>query len=227
MIKNLTIVINSFIDNNIALEHLMNSLQINNNKFKTYNFIIVIGGYYGLENYKVIQENNITTIHANHNSIDFTGLITLLELYDNKISNYYLYLHDTCKVGDKFYEKIENINISNISSIKINKHYSMNIGIYSQKILNNFRLFLLNQKNTDPDKTFIFKKNGVQNEDYIFRNDKNNIVLNNFILPTKNIIGPIDYYKTGTLRIVEYYSNIDLYKIKSNWGQSNQYTLKL
>ena len=92
MIKNLTIVINSFIDNNIALEHLMNSLQINNNKFKTYNFIIVIGGYYGLENYKVIQENNITTIHANHNSIDFTGLITLLELYDNKISNYYLYL---------------------------------------------------------------------------------------------------------------------------------------
>ncbi len=28
-------------------------------------------------------------------------------------------------------------------------------------------------------------------------------------------------YSTGTMRIVEYYSNIDLYKIKANWGQGN------
>ena len=28
---------------------------------------------------------------------------------------------------------------------------------------------------------------------------------------------PVDYYNTGTKRIIEYYEGIDLYKIKANW----------
>ena len=28
---------------------------------------------------------------------------------------------------------------------------------------------------------------------------------------------PTDYYNTGTMRIVESYPNLDLYKIKANW----------
>lgn len=43
----------------------------------------------------------ILHIRANDNSIDFTGLITLLELYNN-INEYYVYLHDTCKIGKIF-----------------------------------------------------------------------------------------------------------------------------
>jgi hypothetical protein len=55
------------------------------------------------------------------------------------------------------------------------------------------------------------------NEDYIFNNDTNNKVLNNYngLIYT----GPTDYYNTGTLRRVEYYPNLDLYKMKANWGQ--------
>jgi hypothetical protein len=53
-------------------------------------------------------------------------------------------------------------------------------------------------------------------EDYIFNNDKNNIVLDNY--DDWNYTGPTDYYGTGTIRIVEYYPNLDIYKIKANWG---------
>ena len=34
-----------------------------------------------------------------------------------------------------------------------------------------------------------------------------------------NFTGPTDYYNTGIMRIVEYYPNLDLYKIKANRGQ--------
>jgi hypothetical protein len=60
-------------------------------------------------------------------------------------------------------------------------------------------------------------------EDYIFNNDPNNYLLDNH--SGWHFTGPTDYYKTGTMRIVEYYSNLDLYKIKANWGQGN-WTLK-
>jgi hypothetical protein len=59
------------------------------------------------------------------------------------------------------------------------------------------------------------------NEDYIFNNDSNNKILDNYC--SKHIDSkderPTDYYKTGTMRIVEYFPNFDLYKIKANWGQ--------
>ena len=66
-----------------------------------------------------------------------------------------------------------------------------------------------------------FKVNS--NEDYIFNNDINNFVLDNY--ENLSYTGPTDYYNTGTMRIVEYYPNLDLYKIKSNWGQGGTLTL--
>jgi len=207
------IVINSHTKSNLALEHLLESIKNNNVMLE---IIVIIGGYYKNEDYKIFNDGNIKYIHCNHNSIDFTGLITLLELYNKDIDEYYIYLHDTCKVGKDFYNKIKSIDLTNVSSIKIKKSYSMNIGIYSQKIINEFKDFLLSKKNTDENKCMEFKSKNF-NEDYIFNNDKNNIILDNY--DEFNATGPTDYYKTGTMRIIEYYSNIDLYKMKANWGQ--------
>lgn len=137
-----------------------------------------------------------------------------MELYYDNINEYYLYLHDTSKVGKNFYKKLKSIDLTNISSIKINKNFSMNIGIYSQKIINEYKSFLLTKKNIDENKCMEFKYDG--QEDYIFNNDKNNIVLDNY--DDWNYTGPTDYYGTGTIRIVEYYPNLDIYKIKANWG---------
>ena len=60
-----------------------------------------------------------------------------------------------------------------------------------------------------------FKSNN--SEDYIFDNDANNIILEDYrgYISTE----PTDYYNTGTMRIIEYYPNLDLYKMKANWGQ--------
>ena len=208
------IVINSHSKSNIALQHLLESLKENDINYCE--IIIVIGGCYDLNDYEITKDKNITYIRANHNSIDFTGLITLLELYYKDIDEYYLYLHDTCKIGKNFYKKLKSIDLTNVSSIKINKNFSMNIGIYSQKIINKFKNFLLNKKNTDESKCMQYKTVDY-NEDYIFNNDNNNKILNNY--NDWNYTGPTDYYNTGTMRIVEYYPNLDLYKIKANWGQ--------
>jgi len=210
------IVINSHCKSNVALQHLLESLKENDINYC--DVIVVIGGHYNLNNYEITKDENITYIHANHNSIDFTGLITLLELYNNNTDEYYVYLHDTCKIGNNFYNKIKSIDLINVSSIKINKHFSMNIGIYSQKIINQFKDFLLSKKNTDENKCMQFKSIDY-NEDYIFKNDKNNKILDNY--DGWNYTGPTDYYNTGTMRIVEYYPNLDLYKIKANWGQGS------
>jgi hypothetical protein len=209
------IVINSHSKSNIALQHLLESLRENDINYCS--IIVVIGGYYSLSDYEITKDENITYIRANHNSIDFTGLITLLELYNNT-NEYYLYLHDTCKIGKNFYNKLKSIDLTDVSSIKINKLFSMNIGIYSQNIINDFKDFLLSKKNTDENKCMQYKCINY-NEDYIFNNDPNNKILDNY--DGWNYTGPIDYYNTGTMRIVEYYPNLDLYKIKANYGRSN------
>lgn len=209
------IVINSHIKSDIALNHLLESMR-SCKEFKDFEVIIFIGGYYEYSDYNIHKIDNITYIKCNHNSIDFTGLISLIELFSDNINEYYMYLHDTCKIGENFYTKLKNINLENVSSIKINKLFSMNIGIYSQKIINQFKNFLLSKKNIDDSKCMEFKSINYC-EDYIFNNDKNNILLENY--SGHNYTGPTDYYKTGTMRIVEYYPNLDLYKIKANWGQ--------
>ena len=212
------IVINSHIKSDIALQHLLESFR--ENDINVFPLIIVIGGYYNLKNYEIIEDKdnkNITYIHANHNSIDFTGLITLMELYSDDVNEHYMYLHDTCKIGKNFYNKIKSIDLTNVSSIKINLFFSMNIGIYSQNIINNFKDFLLSKKNTDENRCMDFK--AWNTEDHIFNNDTNNKLLDNYA--GHNYTGPSDYYNTGTMRIVEYYPNLDLYKIKANWGQGS------
>lgn len=209
------IIINSHNKSNIALEHLLESMK-ECEEFNDYEIIVFIGGYYNNTEYKTIKKENITYVECNHNSIDFTGLITLSELYSDDINEHYLYLHDTCKVGKNFYKKLKAIDLSNVSSIRINRPHSMNIGIYSQKIINQVKDFLSTKKNTNEKECMKFKSVNF-NEDWIFNNDKNNFVLNNYFRNSHT--GPLDYYKTGTMRIVEYYENLDLYKIKANWGQ--------
>ena len=212
------IVINSHSKSNIALQHLLESLRENDINYCS--IIVVIGGYYHLPDYEISKDENITYIRANHNSIDFTGLITLLELYSDT-NEYYFYLHDTCKIGKKFFEKIQSIDLTNVTSMKIRRGVSMNIGVYSQGIINKNKVFLLSKKNNDADKCMEYKSINYC-EDYIFNHDPNNKILDNYT--GSSYTGPTDYYKTGTLRIVEYYPNLDLYKMKANWGH-NRWTL--
>lgn len=210
------IVINSHINSSIALNHLLESMK-QYDDFYSYEIIICLGGYYELKWYDITKEDNITYIKCYHNSIDFTGLIALYELYKHS-NNIYLYLHDTMRIGPQFFNKIKNINLENITTIKINIGYSMNIGFYTQNIINYYKYFLLSTKNIYKDKESDFKLKGHSLEDYIFKSDSNNIVLDNFRV--SQITSPVDYYKTGILRTIEYYENLDIYKMKANFVEN-------
>jgi len=216
------IVINSHVKSTIALEHLLESMRVHS-AFHTYEIFVMIGGFYANANYDIKKDKNITYVYCNFNSIDFTGLIALSELYAADIDEHYFYMHDTCKVGPTFFQKLASIDIRNVSSIRINQGSSMNIGIYSQRLINTFKQFLIGYKNTIEAQCLAYKARCIKDEDYLFIHDRNNSTLNNF--HCRHHTGPTDYYKTGTMRIVEYYANIDIYKIKANWGQGN-HTLK-
>jgi hypothetical protein len=211
------IVINTHVKGSIALNHLLESMR-KQKEFNNYEVLIVIGGYYHHDTYKCRKESNITYIECNHNSMDLTALITLFDMYKDNVNEHYFYLHDTCKVGDTFYEKLKSIDLTGVSSIKINRQFSMNIGIYSQGIINTFGELLVSLKNFTNDGLVSLKKTQYV-EDYIFNNDPKNQILHNY--NAHNFTGPTNYYNTGTMRIVEYYPTLDLYKIKANWGQAN------
>jgi len=215
------IVINSHKNSSIALNHLLESIKACKD-YKTYSFIIVIGGFFELNDYEILSEDNITYIKCNFNSIDYNGLITLSELYKNDIENHYFYMHDTCKVGPNFFKILSYFNLEKITTIKMNKNFSMNMGIYSQKIINHFYDHLHTFKNCDVSRNLDeLKFLGMINEDYIFKNDPSCILFKKY--DGHNFTGPVDYYNTGIQRIVEYYPNFDLYKIKANWGQGGIY----
>lgn len=214
------IVINSFVNNKIQLQHLLGSLQRQDN-YQDFEIIVCIGGFYDLENYTIEKNENITYIHCNHNSIDFTGLIALSELFAQDTNNYYFYIHDTCFVGKQFLKKISEIDFTDLSISTIRIHqdcmFSMNMGIYSQKIINQFAPFLQETKNRDKDRISEYKNKGFGWEDFIFKGDKTAQIIKGKSKPTK--MGPVDYYENGVERIIEYFENVDLYKIKTNYGK--------
>lgn len=215
-----TILINSHRNSKIALNFLLDSMK-KYSEFKTYNIIICIGGFYENSNYIINKEDNITYILCNHNSIDFTGLITVLDLFPNE-ENTYLYLHDTSSIGPNFFNIISNIKI-NGDTASLVPQTSMNMGIYTSYIIKQYSLFLDSCRNTDETKVQYFKTQAVYNEDKIFKSNKNHTLLENYGRYTDNIL--TDVYNTGTMRITEYYKCLDLFKYKANWGLKNIYEL--
>jgi len=220
---NLNIVINSYKDNSISLDYLISSLKKCDN-FKSCNVYVFIGGYYEDDNYNKSIEDNITYIKCNHNSIDFTGLIGILEFLP-KTDEHYVYLHDTCVVGQNFINNINNIELDGVSSLRLKEFPSMNIGIYSNQLIHENKDILISLKNTEHDKTHHFKNIGVNMEDILFHNDVNNKLIQDrdHYIKTE---GPYDFYGTGVKRIIEHY-DLDLYKLKANWNIKDSYELKV
>ena len=206
------IVINSHVNGWRALSHLLESMRMYEG-FNDFQFIVIIGGYYDIPKYEIIIDENIMFIKSNHNSIDFTGLITLAELNYENVDDYFFYMHDTCRIGPEFYKKLGEINLTNVSTMRIHKNSSMNMGIYSQKIINSFKWFLLENKNTEESRCMEYKSKGIGNEDFIFLNDPNTFTIGNWNDWIHD--DPMDYYQTGTMRIVEYHPFLDMYKIKA------------
>jgi hypothetical protein len=80
--------------------------------------------------------------------------------------------------------------------MKITKNASMNIGIYSQKLINNYEYFFQEIKNTSESNAMKLKQHPFT-EDYIFNTDATNKVIDNYnIRDSCNISEPVNYYNT-------------------------------
>lgn len=178
-----------------------------------------IGGFPIESKYQMEKYEQINLIKCPHNSVDFTGLVTVLDL--NLESDYWFLLHDTCKVESWFYQYVLD-NTLDTENIALSKENSMNIGMYKQDYLQRISFEIYQRKNTDYtlEGTNKFKQYLIGNEGRLFNHQK---VYNN----TKIDVEPTSIYG-GTPRITEYYKEIGLYKYKANWkGYKENYILEL
>lgn len=98
----------------------------------------------------------------------------------------------------------------------------MSIGLYKYDYLLKVKPKLMAIKNRDySEKAMSYWKDwGVWNEDYILFQTQPHPL----IYPAEKYIedkGINNWYNTNTIRKVEYYPSLDIYKNKANWGQTN------
>lgn len=210
--------------------------------FSHFRVLVVRGGFYELPShspYRFVHNaefpDNVAILECNHNSIDFTSFIAVRDLHhaiekegarleDVLAHLVYFYMHDTCAVGYHFFENMVRVMHEQMpcarNTLRIRKTLDrcMNMGFYRHSwiVAPAVAQFLETKKNTDPAREMEFKSVNWA-EGKLFELDDTSAVIDNY--DNEQFIGPLDYYGTGVMRRVEYYSNLDMFKIKANWGQ--------
>ena len=163
-------------------------------------------------------------IKTNHNSFDYTSLIDIVE---HEIeADYWFLLHDTCKVGPLFKQLLDNsvekmLAPTNADKMSLRHNPSMNIGFYKYNYLIKHKDEILLFKGTNPETVNELKQEHIYKEDFLFfLKDSPTYLVIGGENPIKGL-GRSDVYDTGTVRRTEYYSQLDLYKFKANWGQDS------
>lgn len=198
----------------VSLKELIPSLLISG--VPKEDIYVFIGGY---EIYESIDnEYKINMYRVPHNSFDFTALVSIVELKLKR--DYWFCIHDTCKVGSTFYQKLIKLSKPEPVMRFTQESKSMNMGIYSDIFITSNREKILNYKNTS-NNVNSFKKKLVNEEDVFIKGVKG------LCTNGRKTKAPTDYYSTGTQRIVEYFPDLDFYKIKSNWKQKDIYETKI
>lgn len=173
---------------------------------------VFIGGY---NSYDILNNDyGVTMYTAPHNSFDFTSLVSILELSLER--DYWFSIHDTCKVGITFYSKLKKLAKPNTITKFTNQGRSMNMGVYSNEFLNQNKTKVLRYKNVSND-LLGFKKRLVKEEDVFLKKSKG------LCITPREVSEPTDYYGNGVNRVVEYFPDLDFYKIKSNWKSKDKY----
>jgi hypothetical protein len=174
----------------------------------------------GFDKYNYEQKDGIHFHYLNHNSYEYSPLI---EIVDREIeSEYWFLVHDTCKFGPNFKELLYNIPPGSVK-LAMKPRPAMSMGTYRYDYLLSVKDKLMSIKNTDYSEQSMnhWKSWGVPNEDWImWMTDPQPLIYNNE--PNWSLIDNDNWYGTNTVRRTEYYHSLDLYKNKSNWGQSSE-----
>lgn len=181
-----------------------------------------VGGYNDVE--QSTTKEGVNLIKVDQNSIDYTGLIGVLDL--ELKADYWVLLHDTCYVGPKFYKTILEFSYNNAPAVALSFDLSMNIGAYSWGYLAFIRDRLHMYRNGDLSEDSIqkWKQVGVRDEDMFLHPFRSNF---HYCSTPRQTSGPVNMYQSSTPRIIEYYADIDLYKAKANWYTKPNYELNV
>lgn len=178
----------------------------------------------GCDKVEKSEESGINVWKVDHNSIDFTGLISVIDL-ELKSDRWFL-LHDTLYVGKNFYSHVNSYK-NNADSIAMSKLWSKNMGSFSQAYLDSISNTLLSEyknKNLDKQSAHRFKTMNINTENR-FLAGQECYTYQTPIIQRSNI----DFYKSGTPRDIQYYFDIDIYKVQSHTGihQPGSYNLSI
>lgn len=190
---------------------------------------------------KTNQLNGINMVFLPYNSFEVTPLI---DIACNGFSHERFFLiHDTCLVGKRFKAKIEKNPIAR-DLVYISDSVSMNMGIYTTTLIQSYKNHILQYYNEDLSSAAL--KNI---KDKIIRCPGGDDILRSVVEPSQiasmgakkqiiqnpdldiecpvNISNKIDYQVKN--RMIEYYSEIDLIKIKGNWSPKEKsfYTITI
>jgi hypothetical protein len=195
----LPIVISSLIDQGIERENI----HVFNAGFNSYDYQVIDG----------IHHHRL-----DHNSYEYSPLI---EIVDKQLeSEYWFLVHDTCKFGPNFKQLLYNIPEGAIK-LSLNNKPAMTMGTYKYDYLLSVKEKIMSIRNTDYSEESMnhWKIWGVPNEDYImWMTEPKPLIYNNDA--RWSVADNDNWFGTNTQRRTEYYFSLDLYKNKSNWGQS-------
>jgi hypothetical protein len=157
----------------------------------------------------VIVKDGVNYIQADHNSIEYTSLIDIAE--HSMHADYWVMLHDTCRVGKNFSKLITNIP-DGADKVALKHWPSMSIGAYKYTYLKKHTDRLLQIKNTNYSRERIqyWKQWGIHNEDYmLWRESTTPCELYNPHLELRekfSVCNESPWYESSVPRRVEYYA---------------------
>lgn len=179
-----------------------------------------IGGYN--EYREVENSSDVRIFEVPHNSFDLTSLISVLELGIE--SDFWFLLHDTCFVGNNFYTFISNFEHTQETVSLAIDGPCMNMGAYSWEFLQRNKNEIIAHKNTDYSEEGLqsAKLRGIYTEDS-FLNPK----IEYYNKSPRYHTEPEDYYGNGAMRLVNFFDDIQLYKIQANWFMKPKWEINL
>jgi hypothetical protein len=155
--------------------------------------------------------------YVKHDSRNFSVFVEAINPRRTELKQYshIFLLMDTCKAGLDFYAKSSDIDLSK-DAVGANAY--INGGCIGD--LAAYKLdYLLSQKETIGLFVNVSSINNYYWEGRMFAEAGSKSFYGGGSGRMIVVGKPFDIYGTGTLRITEYYPEIDLYKFKSNWGQ--------
>ena len=172
---------------------------------KDYKFDYVVNDF-GVEIcfLKLIPTND--SIHyVIDNSFEYSALIHFVNNPEEFECDYVFLLQDTCKLGEKFFEKTLNFS---------NKHDVIDVYKGRSSMAMYKKEFLLDNKNYINSFLNCTKKRSIEEEGNLVKKAKNLGVY-----PAETPYKRLGFEKVydGVERLVEYYEGIDLYKYKANY----------